>query len=81
VSAIRLLSILGADPLRWAQRFGIEAFAAPCSECGRSLETTVPCANSTLRGLRAPRCVCGNERTPYCVVRDPRFGDLFSGAL
>lgn len=61
-------------------RYGLTPFTAPCQECGERLTTTIPIAYGTLRGLRAPRCVCGNERTPYAVVRDPRHGDLLSGS-
>lgn len=28
----------------------------------------------------APPCAYGNENTPYCVVRDPRYGDLLTTA-
>jgi len=75
----RFLRVLGQDPERWAARHDIESFTHPCQECGRMLTTSVPFVYGTLRGLIAPTCVCGNEVTPYCVVRDARFGDLFTG--
>jgi hypothetical protein len=75
----RFLIVLGADAERWAKRYDIEPFSHPCSECGRMLTTSIPFAEGTLRGLVAPRCACGNDLTPYGAVRDPKFGDLFSG--
>lgn len=70
--------VLGMDPIRWANRFSIEPFSHPCDSCGRLLTTTIPIVFETLRGLQAPRCECGNEHTPFCFVRDPRVGDLFT---
>lgn len=74
------LLVLGVDPKRWAARYDIEPFSAPCDACGAMLTTTVPFVSSSLRGLRAPQCACGNDTTPYAVVRDYRAGDLFTGA-
>lgn len=65
----------------WAKRWGIQPFSYPCSECGRMCTTSIPFAQGTLRGLQSPVCECGNERTPYGVVRDPAHGDLFDGDL
>lgn len=76
----RFLVVLGANAARWAARYGIEPFSQPCSKCGALLTTSVPFACDSLRGLLAPRCECGNEQTPYCVVREPGSGDLFTGA-
>ncbi len=76
----RFLIVHGQSPERWADRWGIEPFSAECHVCDRLLTTTVPFACGTLRGLVAPECECGNELTPYCVVRDFRHGDLFTGA-
>lgn len=70
----QFLSMFGADPARWAKRFSLDPFTAPCGECGAPLETTVPIACGDLRGLRAPACKCGNVHTPYCVVA--AHGDL-----
>jgi hypothetical protein len=74
------LIVHGATAEEWTERYGVEPFSHPCSRCGRVLSTTVPFVQGTLRGLRAPACVCGNERTPYVIVRDPQYGDLFTGA-
>lgn len=71
----------GVTAEEWTARYGIDAFTWPCSECGRPLTTTIPFAQGTLRGLAAPTCVCGNERTPFGLVRDPAYGDLFDGDL
>ncbi len=76
-----LLSVFCADWSQFARRFGIEPFAAPCSVCGALIETSIPIARGTLRGLAAPDCICGNKSTHYALVRDPRFGDLLSGSL
>lgn len=73
------LLVHGQDPDEWAQRYGIEPFTHPCSRCDAPLTTTIPFACGSLRGLLAPVCSCGNELTPYCVVRDPKHGDLLSG--
>lgn len=75
------LVVHGTTAKAWAERYGIQPFSHPCSECGRVLTTSIPFAQGTLRGLQAPRCECGNERTPYCIVRDPAHGDLFDGTL
>lgn len=74
------LLVHGQDPDEWARRYGIEPFTHPCSRCDAPLTTTVPFACGSLRGLLAPACSCGNTQTPYCVVRDPKHGDLLSGA-
>ena len=72
--------VLGVDPRDWARRFGIEPFYAECCECGAPTVTTVPFTsiNGELRGLLSPECECGNQNTPYCMVTDRRFGDLFN---
>lgn len=67
LSAPRLI-IHGISTERWSQRYGIEAFTHPCSECARPCTTTIPFAHGPIRGLQAPRCECGNEKTPYVVV-------------
>lgn len=77
----RFLVVHGQDPKLWATRFDIQPIAAPCSRCEAACITSVPFASGQLRGLMSPRCACGNENTPYCLVRDPRFGDLFDGPL
>lgn len=64
----RFLLVLGQDPEAWAARFGIEPFTHPCDGCGEPLSTTLPFASGELRGLIAPRCACGNDAPPYCVV-------------
>lgn len=76
----RFLVVLGADPVRWAARYGISPISAPCSECGAILDTDIPFAYETFRGLKAPTCSCGNKYTPYCLVKDPKYGDLFTGS-
>lgn len=73
------LFVYGVPAEKWAARYGVEAFSHPCSECGRVLTTTLPFAQGTFRGLQAPKCVCGNEKTPFGLVRDPKYGDLLSG--
>lgn len=76
----RFLYLHGVDPEAWAKRHEITPYTGPCGQCGRELTTSLPFVQGTLRGLRAPPCECGNEQTPYCVVRDSRHGDLFGGA-
>ena len=75
----RFLVVHGQGARRWAERFGIEPVIAPCSECGGTCVTSIPFACEQLRGLMSPPCACGNEATPYCLVRDARFGDLLDG--
>lgn len=77
----RFLMVLGADAKEWATRYDIQPFSAPCEVCGATMTTSVPFVYSSLRGLRAPRCSCGSETMPYCVVRDYRAGDLFTGTV
>lgn len=76
----RRLFVYGATPEEWERRFGVLAYNHPCSACGRMCRTTLPFAQGTLRGLASPPCECGNARTPFVVVRDSRYGDLFTGA-
>lgn len=73
------LTVHGVTVEQWTARYGIEPFSHPCSECGRVLTTTIPFAQGTIRGLRAPDCECGNDATPFGMVRDPAFGDLLTG--
>lgn len=63
----------------WAERYRIEPLTYPCDRCNRPCTTTIPFAQGTLRGLQSPRCECGNEKTPFVIVRDPKYGDLFAG--
>ncbi len=76
---VRLL-VYGISQESWTRRYGVLPFSHPCSQCGRMLTTTIPFAQGTLRGLAAPTCECGNESTPYAMVRDPAYGDLFTGS-
>lgn len=62
------LVLHNGDPALWARRHGLEPFSHPCRDCGIVLTTTVPFAAGEMRGLVAPRCACGNEGTPYCIV-------------
>ena len=62
------LTVHGADPKRWAERYGFEPFSAPCQECGIMLTTTLPIVWCGWRGMRAPDCSCGNTSTPYGIV-------------
>lgn len=73
------LVVHGVTVAEWTARYGVEPFTTPCSDCGAPLTASIPFVRGTLRGLIAPRCTCGNDRTPYVVVRDPKHGDLFSG--
>lgn len=74
------LYVLGVTVQEWTRRYGVEPFTYPCSECGRPCTTSLPFVQGTLRGLQSPPCECGNDRTPFCLVRDPKYGDLFSGS-
>lgn len=72
----RFFVVHGVDAATWAKRYDLEQYTCPCSECERPLTTSIPFASGQLRGLVAPKCECGNESTPYCVVTaDPRLGD------
>lgn len=75
----KFLLIFGEDAEKWAARYDIEPFSHPCGRCKRILTTTIPFACGQFRGLIAPQCACGNERPPCAIVRDPRYGDLFTG--
>ncbi len=77
------LTIHGVTAEAWAKRFDIEPCTHPCQNCGVPKTSTIPFARGTLRGLMSPPCAtCGDEaKTPYCLVRDPKHGDLFSGDL
>ena len=77
----KFLVIHGVTAEAWINRWDLVPCTYPCSECGRDCTTSIPFAYKTFRGLMAPPCSCGNDRTPYCLVRDPKYGDLFSGPL
>lgn len=72
--------ILGISVERWARRWSLHAFTHPCIDCGAPRTTSIPFVQGTLRGLRAPTCTCGNGQGPFCLVRDPAHGDLFTGS-
>ena len=72
----KFLLILGADPDKWADRYGLLPFSTPCIDCGQELRTTIPFAQGSLRGLIAPKCSCGSE-PPYCIVSADPNKDLF----
>lgn len=63
------LLVLGADPERWARRYGIAPFTHPCAGCGASCTTSIPFAAGDHRGLIAPVCACGHPTPPYALVR------------
>jgi hypothetical protein len=67
--------VLGQDPKAWMDRYGIQPFTLKCG-CGADMTTSIPAFDGQLRALMAPPCACGNTDTPYCVVRDPKHGDL-----
>jgi len=71
----------GVTAEAWTARYGVVPYSHPCGRCGRVLRTTIPFVRGQMRGLKAPTCECGNERTPYVVVRDPKYGDLFGGDM
>jgi len=70
----------GVTAEQWTRRFGIEAFSHPCSECGRMCTTSLPFAQGELVGLQSPPCECGNVKTPFALMRDPKYGDLLNGS-
>ncbi len=72
----RRLYVYGVTADAWAKRHGIEAITHSCSACGAPLTTSMPFVAGQLRGLDSPTCECGNERTPYVVVRDAKHGGL-----
>lgn len=80
MDSTRFLTVHGVCPKAWAKRYDLLPFTHPCDACGEPLTTTLPFAQGQLRGLRAPTCSCGNKQTPWCLVRDRRFGDLFTGS-
>lgn len=73
-----ILTIHGQDPTRWAARHGLRVSDLPCSECSTLLRPSVPFAAGEFRGLRCPPCGCGNQSTPYIVVRAAQYGDLLT---
>jgi len=74
----KFLRIHGVTAEAWASRYGLEPSVYPCSECGAPCVMSVPFAVGQLRGLMCPPCACGNANTPYCLVRDPKYGDLLT---
>jgi hypothetical protein len=79
VNRQRFLKVLGVAPAAWTARYGVEPFEHECQQCSEPLRTTIPFACGDYRGLMAPACPsCGNQRTPFAIVKDPRHGDLFA---
>jgi hypothetical protein len=78
VDTDRLLRVHGVSTEDWAERHGLLPFSTPCYVCGAMLTTSIPFASGEYRGLVAPNCECGDDRPPYCLVRDPRYGDLLA---
>lgn len=76
VDVSKILVPHGVSPESWVKRYGLEPFHCPCQQCGSVLITNIPFACQSLRGLISPPCACGEKHRPYCVVRDPRVGDL-----
>jgi len=70
-----LTTIHGVSTEDWAEKFDIEPFSCECGGCGKLLTTTIPFAHGTFRGLKAPKCECGEPCPPYCLVSVE--GDLF----
>lgn len=68
-SRATFLRVLGADPVRWAKRYGIASFTHPCAGCGTPSTTSIPFAAGDHRGLIAPACACGHPTQPYALVR------------
>lgn len=75
------LMIHGITAEAWATRYDIEPVTVPCPTCGAPKVTSLPFAQGQLRGLAAPDCACGDKGRTYCLVRDPKHGDLFDGDL
>jgi hypothetical protein len=72
--------VLGQCPIQWAQRYNLDPPSYPCENCGALRTPSIPFFKDQFRGLLSAPCKCGNlSRTPYCLVRDPKYGDLFSG--
>jgi len=63
------LLVLGADPERWAKRYGIAPFTAGCAGCEAPSTTSIPFAAGAHRGLIAPVCTCKHPTPPYALVR------------
>lgn len=72
----KFLIVHGVTAEEWSERYGLDPFTHPCCICGAPQTTSLPFAKGQLRGLVAPVCECGHPNPPFCVVRDPKFGDL-----
>jgi len=60
---IRILYLHGVDPLKWMKKHDIEAFTAPCQDCGKVQSTMLPMIFGRQPGL-AIDCACGSH-VPY----------------
>lgn len=76
----RYVVVHGIEPDVWAQRYDIEPFETSCPDCGALAKSSIPVAVGELRGLMVPPCPCGSRNRAYCLVRDPKYGDLLDGA-
>ncbi len=73
------LFVYGVTVEEWTKRWGIEPFTTSCYACQRPCTTTRPFVQGTLVGLQAPVCECGHPAAPYVIMRNPKYGDLFTG--
>lgn len=76
----KILVVHGVTAEEWSKRWGIDIDdlePIPCIVCGTIQEVNIPFVVGQLRGLKAPQCDCGHPTPPYCIVRDPKYGDLF----
>ncbi len=74
----KFLTIHGQDPKAWSAHWGLTPKESSCKGCGKPIKTTIPFAYSRYRGLKAPQCSCGDRSVFYCLVVDPKHGDLFN---
>ena len=73
------LRLYGIDVDWWIKRWDLERTTHPC-KCGDHVfEANIPFVQGTLRGLMSEPCPkCGFSGGPFCLVRDPKFGDLIT---
>ena len=69
----------GVTAEEWSARYGIEVFKLPVLRVRTNVHDLDPLrARNPARAPVSP-CPCGNEKTPFGLVRDPKHGDLFTG--
>lgn len=66
------LVVHGADPKRWAERYGIRPRITACLDCGAPRDMSICIASKdSFRGLMSPPCTCPTGGTHTSWMKTP----------